>query len=516
MKLHELERLSPTQRRQFLKGLGVLLGATTLDPQLRFAVNELVGGTAYAQTAAELPTYFIEIDLRDQWDQGHVFVAPGLASKTDLVRGATGRRAALYYTQAELQKNVVNGTDVYLTADSAALKPHLDSIAMVDTCELSMGAIHGHEAANAVRSPGRTYDSNVAGKTAMYRLDPVSNFPQGCEAFFSSTPTPASLHNYFSKQQDPALKNGVAFKFISRSLHTVYHFAAGLAGAELDRKQTVASLLSAFPNTTVDANVLAKKEYADAFTKILQRLDRKYLEERRMTAKVMEGHQSNLDESNKTLYVGTPKVISLPLTAEERAFWSEGVPAQVDGGAPKANIWEQAAYAFKLVSNNMVRSVALEFDFLDVHDTRPEAQVRTEAKQISLPLARLIQKLKEANIYDRTLIAVYTVDGSRSPAGNSAGNEGKNTVILAGGMIKGGYYGDVRVASNVTDGHVYSFHAPDPLTGTLMPGKTDNSGRLPGSTLWRTVMKALKVPDTLCDQFPDVRGVKPIPYLLKA
>ncbi|MGQ0507683.1 MAG: DUF1501 domain-containing protein [Myxococcaceae bacterium] len=514
MKLHELERLSPFQRRQFLKGLGVLLGAATVDPLFRHDVNELVGGAAYAQSAA-LPTYFIEVNLRDQWDQGHVFVAPGLATATGLQRGATGRLAALYFTPEELKKYVVNGTDVYLTADSADLQPHLDSIAMIDTCELSQGEIHGHEAANALRSPGRSY-AQTAGKTPMYQLDPVSNFPQGCEAFFSSTPTPASLHNYQAKLLDRSLRNGIALKFISRSLHTVYHFAAGLPGAELDRKQTVASLLSAYPDSVVDANILATKESADLFTRILQRMDKKYLELRSLSTTGQASHQTTLEEGNKTLYVGTPKLISLPLTTEERAFWSAGVPNQVDAGNPKANIWEQMAYAFKLVSNDMTRSVALEFDYVDVHDTRPEAQVRTEAKQVSLPLARLIQKLKEAGIYDRTLIAIYTVDGSRAPAGESTGGEGKNTVILAGGMIKGGYYGDVRVASNLAAGHVYSYHAPDPVTGALMPGRIDNIGRLAGAPVWRTVMKALKVGDALCDQFPDVRGISPIPYLLKA
>ncbi len=512
MKLPELERLSPLQRRRFLKGLGAFFGAATLDPALRFAAKDLIGGTAFAATPP--PYYFIEINLRDQWDQGHVFVAPGLATFSGLRRGSTGRNAAVYFTQEELKKYQVNGTDVYLTGDSASLQPHLDSIAMIDTCELTTGAIHGHEAANPLRSPGRSYKEE-AGKGAMFKLDPVSNFPQGCEAYYSTTPTPASLHNHFIKQQDPAARNGIAFKGISRSVHTVYHYAAGLPGAELDRKQSISSLLAAFPNTTVDLNILAKKEYAEAFTAVLQRLDRKYLADRKLGAKVADSHGSNLAEAQKTLYVGTPKIISVPLTPEERAFWSEGVPPQFDGGSPKANIWEQVAYAFKLVSNDLVRTVALEFDFYDVHDSRPESNVRTMAKQLSLPLSRLIQKLKEANLYDRTLVAVYTVDGSRSPAADSSGGEGKNSVILAGGMVKGGYYGDVRVASNVSNGHVYSYHAPDPSTVSLMPGKTDNSGRLAAAPLYRTVMKALNLPDALCDQFPDVKGQKPIPYLLK-
>jgi arylsulfatase A-like enzyme len=82
-----------------------------------------------------------------------------------------------------------------------------------------------------------------------------------------------------------------------------------------------------------------------------------------------------------------------------------------------------------------------------------------------LPLVRLIESLKAAGLYENTLIAIYTLDGGRAPAANSSGGEGKSGLMLAGGMIQGGYYGDVGIAGDDGDGHVYSYSAPDPATG---------------------------------------------------
>jgi hypothetical protein len=135
-------------------------------------------------------------------------------------------------------------------------------------------------------------------------------------------------------------------------------------------------------------------------------------------------------------------VVELPLTAEEQTYWSAGVPnqqctvgdseaidcgdseANANTGFVKAQVWEQFAYASKLLRGGVVRSIALEFDFMDLHGdgVRTEQVVRTQARQCALPLARLIQSLKDAGLYDRTLIAVYTLDGSRRPAANSYGN----------------------------------------------------------------------------------------------
>lgn len=511
MKIPEIEAMSRLERRRFLKTLGVFLGAAAAGPSLRYACNELAGGAAFAQTAgAADQTYFIEIGLRDQWDQAHVMVAPGLATNGNLRRGINGNMAALYYGGGELRQRTVNGTQVFLTDDSAELEPHLNDIALIDSNELCDGPIHGHEGTNPLRSPGRAHEQ-TAGKLAVFSNDPTSNFPGGNDAHYSSTPTPATLHNYRQKQLDGALKNGFAFKGIARDIHTVYHFGAGLPGAELDRMQSKGQLFNAFPARVEDFNVVSKPEHASVIQRILKRVDGRYLAARKLSDAAKEGHTAALEEAKGRLYVQAPRVISLPITAAEEAYWRSGVPDQVAGGPVRAQPWEQAAYASKILSNDLARSIALEFEFVDQHGGRPEAMVRTMAQQASRPLARLITSLKAAGIWDRTLIAMYTVDGSRAVDADSYGNRGKNTLILAGGMIRGGYWGDIRVAGNSGSGHDYSYHGPDLTTG--MP--TASESRLPSNRVWRTVMKALKVPDALCAQFPDVAGASALPFLLK-
>ncbi len=506
----DLEKMHPASRRKFLKLMGMALAAPAVPAALRFAANDMVGQAYAEESALNKATYLVELNLRDQWDHGHLFVAPGLATKGDLRRGERGRQAAIFYRPEELTKG---STGVYLTPESKLLAPHLDSIAMIDCCELSMGAIHGHESANALRSPGRDYKSG-AGRMAMFKNDPVANFPAGCEAFYSSTPTPASLHNYVQKQMDPTLRNGIAFKGISRSIHTGYHFAAGLPSAELDRIQSRAALFEAFPESVEDLDVVPTAKEAEIFARILNRADPRFLRARRHPDKAVDGHIAAISEAQTLLHNGAKKIIRMPLSVEEEAYWKQGIP---DGPKNvKAQIWEQMAWAYKLISNRLTASVALEFDYVDVHDERTPAQMATETKQAAISLCRMIEQLKKAGIYDRTLIAIYTTDGSRSPAAGSAGNEGKNTIILAGGMIKGGYYGDIRTAGNDGDGHKYVYHAPDPVTGVAGEGRTDDEGRVPGSAVWRTVMKALKIDDSVCAKFPDVASAKPLPYLLKA
>ena len=126
--------------------------------------------------------------------------------------------------------------------------------------------------------------------------------------------------------------------------------------------------------------------------------------------------------------------------------------------------------------------------------------------------------MKDLGVWDRTLIALYTLDGSRRPAANSYGNDGKGTVVLAGGMIKGGYYGDIRVTKDLTDGHQYGFLPPDPSTGlpmgTPITAWGDASKRTPSADLWLTVMKALGVPDDLAKKFPDVQKGRVHSYML--
>lgn len=506
-KCRELERMSPPSRRRFLKLMGAALAAPLVPEALRYAAHEMCG-VAHADVPGQ-PKYLIEINLRDQWDHGQLYVAPGLATHTNLRRGEFGRQCAMFFQQTDL---VQFPNRVYLTPQSMELEPHVDSIAMIDCCELSVGAIHGHESGNPMRSPGRTYASG-GGRLEMYLNDPVDNFPQGCEQFYSSTPTPASFFNYWNKKNDPAARNGVAFKGISRGIHTAYHFGAGLTGSELDRIQSRDMLFDAFPATVEDLNVLRNDQEAAAMAEILAAVDPKFLERRRFSDLAITNHEQNVLEAEKLLYSGQTKLISLPLTEEEVAYWGTDIPDQV-GVNIKAQIWEQVAWAYKLVSNDLCRSVALEFDYVDVHDQRTMGQMEVETKQASRALARLIAKLKEAGIYDRTLIAIYCTDGGRAPAAGSQGNEGKNTVILAGGMIKGGYYGDVGVAGDDGDGHSYSYAAPRLDNGQPGTSVTDSSNRLAGKHVWRTVAKALGIPDSEASQFPDVADGQALDWML--
>jgi hypothetical protein len=505
-----IESLPPVERRRFMKLLGLALAAPAVPAGLRFAARELALGEAKAaEMEGQEPIYFIEINLRDQWDFGHVFVAPGLATEQNLIRGSDGRKCAMYFMPEEL---LARPNNVYLTPLALPLDPHLDTIAMIETCEHGIGDIHGHEASNALRSPGRS-KTGGAGRMSMADNEPVPYAP-GNQDHFSSTPTPASLHNYWMRQLDPTVRSGVAFKGIGRD-HTAYHFGAGLPGAELDRAQTRQSLFSAFPDALEDFNVLPSAQQANALIDVLTQADSGFLDKYGYVESVDSVHQANLDNSRNLLYVGEPKLISLPLTEAEIAYWSEGVPDQVTS-KPKANIWEQCAWAFKLISNDLVRTFAIEFDYIDWHDQRPEMIMDTLAHQTVLPLARLIESLKLAGLYERTVIAVYTLDSGRSPAANSAGNEGKCGLMLAGGMIKGGYYGDVGVDGPEGNGHRYYYRSPDPATGEPTPKVTDSSGRLSGAHVWKTVTKAIGIPDDVTDQFPDVQGVPHLPWLLKS
>jgi len=229
----------------------------------------------------------------------------------------------------------------------------------------------------------------------------------------------------------------------------------------------------------------------------------------------------------------------LKLTAAEVARWSDGVPPQQctlgdltvlpcgydtsDTSFVKAQIWEQFAYASKLFRAGRARSIALEFDFMELHGdgVRTESVLRTQAQQVARPLARLITDLKAAGLYDRTVIAVYTLDGSRRPAANSYGNDGKGTIVLAGGRVKGGYYGDILITKDLSNGgHEYAFRAPDPSTGQLLPAVTawgERSKRTPSGAVWRTVMKALSIPETeYVDKFDaEIDDAVPLDFMLK-
>lgn len=514
--------LPSVERRRFMRNLGLMLGASA-TPGLRYAIEEAAFGTAHAQAMTSPGTFFIEINYRDQVDLGEVFVAPGLATATNLVRGENGDRCAMFYQQNELTLRPGNR---YLTPESMVLEPHLDTIAAIDTCELTPGAIHYHNAANRNRAPDCSY-TRGPGMGQMFANDPVSNFPQGCEEYYSAMPTPASLHNHLQKQLTPGIQNGVAIKGMTRSIHTVYHYGAGLPGAELDRMRSKRDLFAAFPKTTTTTpSILRTPAEGELFNRVLKRVDPKFLKSRKQTQATVDAHLGQLDEASIPLNRTSSMMFDLALTPEEISLWRTGVPEPtgdgfVEGqdGRPSSvefQIWEQYAFAAKLLTSGKTRTVSMECEFIDIHDRRPRKQMQVHSKQLALPLARLIDTLKAAGIYDRTTIAIFTADGSRPPAAGYSGDRGKNTVILAGGAIKGGYFGDIRLASTSADGHSYAYHMPDLVTGApVAQGVTDNSKRVPGKNVWRTIAKSMGVPDVMADGFAGVTGAAPLAFALR-
>jgi len=517
--------LPDIDRRRFMKRLGLLMGAS-LTPSLRFAMNETLFGTAHAQAvAANRPTYFVEINYRDQVDLGQVFVAPGLATASNLRRGDTGDACAMYVQPSNL---TMRPNNVWLTPESMALDPHLANIAWLDLGEMTQGAIHYHNSANRMRAPDCSYQRS-GGMGPMFDNDPVSNFPQGCEEYYSAIATPASLHNHLQKQLTPGVRNGIALKGITRSIHTVYHYAAGLQGGELDRMRSQANLFAAFPaTTTTTPSILGSPAEAELFSRLLKKVDPAYLKARKQTQSAIDLHVGQLNEAQVPLTRTSTMSFDLRLTTDERNYWRNGVPEPnndgfVEGqdGRPSQvefQIWEQYALATKLLLSGLTRTVALEGEFIDIHNQRPEKQMVVHAKQCALPLARMIEAFKTAGIWDRTLIAIFTADGSRPPGAGYSGDRGKNTCVLAGGMIRGGYFGDIRVAGDMGNGHSYSYHMPDLTTGQpIAQGSRDgdNSRRVPGGRVWRTIAKAFGAPDSLVNGFAPVANLQPLPFMLR-
>ncbi len=536
----EISAMHPGERRRFLKLMGAALAVPALPAALRFAFNELAGGEKFANAAvASEGTIFLEFNYRDQVDLMHVFVPPGLAQYTGPKRGVNGEELSLFHDQSALIKSPT--TNHYLTPDSAELLPYVDNIAIVDTGEATIGNVHGHEGGNGMRSPGRVMDGGASGKNAMYLIDaPVEGANgAGSEKLYTTTPTPATLHNYYQKSLDSTLKNGFTFKGISRFKHSVYHYGAGLAGAELDRYKSKDSLFTAFPEVAADASLVPTSGQADLLVRMMKSVDTR-LFKRRYSEAALANHVAQMDETRNLLHIDNPKVVTVPLTPEEADYWGKDVPAQqctegdlavvecskdatqdaANAVFSKAQIWEQFGYASKILGSGITRSASLEFDFMDLHGdgARPEGVLKIQGKQASMPLARLIKHMKSLGVWDRTLIAVYTLDGSRRPAANSYGDSGKGTMILAGGMIKGGYYGDIRITKDMGTGHEYGFLPPDPTTGMPMGTPVTEWGakdkRTPSADMWLTVMKALGIPDTLAKSFPDTKNGTVHNYML--
>ena len=509
-KLERFEKMPLEQRRKFLKALGMALASPLVPIDLRVACNEILLGRAYAEAQAALrPTYFIEVNLRDQWDFGHIMVAPGLATFPNLRRG-TDSRVALYDDPNTLQRHPNN---VFLTREGRHLAPHIDTVALVELCELSMGEVHGHEAGNAVRSPGRSYNAGP-GRLPMWLLDPRGG-RVSAEDHYSSTPTPAIIHNYCQRQLDSSTRTGIAYKGINRGISMAcYHFAANLNDAQIDRFQNTDSIVSAFRNVTPPSTVMT--QHAGLITELIRLADENFATRFGLGRNAEDNHKTQLNGLTGRLG-STPPIFNLQLTNEERAAWGTGVPHD---GHPddrgKAQLWEQMAFASKLVTNRVVRTVALEFDYEDVHSGRDEAVLRAMGLQVAMPLARLIQTLKDAGIYDDTVIACFTLDGGRSPIAASTGAEGKNGVLLAGGKIRGGYYGDIRVVGTNGDRHDFSYHRTDDNGNPIPDGSRDNGGRTSGGSIWKTICKAIGVPSGLYNSFPDVRNEPEMNFLLRS
>ncbi len=310
----------------------------------------------------------------------------------------------------------------------------------------------------------------------------------------------------------------------------MYHYGAGLPDAELTRLRRKTELFEQYGN-----GFHPTPEESQLLKDIRARVDLPYRKASGL------GYDNLADRFGK---LAARNVTQLPLTAQEVARWSSGVPPQkcTEGDImvhdcstddtqdatsavfSKAQIWEQFAYSSKLFRAGRVSSVALEFDFMDVvgDGSRPESVQRTYAKQAARPLARLIEDLKAAGLYDRTLIAIYTLDGSRRPAANSFANDGKGTILLAGGKVRGGYYGDITITKDLpSGGHEYAFRAPDPATGQLLTPVTDwgdKSKRTPSGSVWRTVIKAMGIPESeYVGRFdPAIDNAVPLDFMLKS
>lgn len=504
---------SQQERRRFLHFATAILATPLLSPEVRHAAHELLIGKAYAADQNGLPAInFIEINLRDQWDFGHAFVPPGIASHNgEIGIGESGRRLPLYCRRNQITSEVGN---YWLTPDAAELRPHLDTIATCELYELTSGPIHGHEAANAIRSPGRSQASGGS-RSQMWLND--GGGEQGNEYHWSSSPTPAALHNHWMHQINPSVRNAAAFKTMIK-FHTVYHHSAGLSQAQPDRLQSREAILNAFKSLGNNASqqIMPSRKEADELIANLKRIDSRFIAKYGFRESGQFSYLDVIQGSSKNLFDSSSVTTNaLALTAEEQAYWNAGIP---DNGNNRALVGELAAWSTKLITSGVLRTVAYEWLLDDLHDARPSGQIVNMARQFALPLARMITQLKAAGVYDNTVIMVNSLDGGRTPHAESSGDEGKNTMILAGGRIKGGYFGDIRL-SPIQDGinkTVY-YHRPEANgTPTNSPVENrDGGNRVPGRDGWRTLMKALNIPDALAASFPDTQAGVVQSYMLR-
>jgi hypothetical protein len=516
----DLRRLSPLSRRRLLTALAASPFVAAYGRSGLVKAVDMLFGSQEAYAAPNPIKYFIEINLRDQWDFMHFMVPPGLATHNGLIRAAKGEKGeeALCGLYQDPKTLIDAGNGIYLTNDSKDVKPHVANIAAVETIELCIGTIHGHEAANALRSPGRGYRADE-GKTAMWLGDDATQQDAGGDEFlYSSSPTPAMVHLNLARQMN-ANARAVALKFLGRAdkKHTVYHHAAGLSDKGFQRIQSREQLVQAFESAR-PVDPLSPTEL-QAMQSVLKRLDGNFLKRMRFTDPGAKSHGEHL-EGFFNRAAQNAKDLVLTLTDDEKLAWGDGVPKE-SSGAPRMHLWEQAAIATKLLEKDAVSTVAMEFSFDDLHGTRPKNEVTHQGAIIGMVLSRLIAKLKSTeteigNLFDNTLIMLNSTDGGRSPAVDSYGDSGKNSMILIGPGIKGGYYGDIRVAKTEGNAHTYSYHMPNFKTGqTETQGQLDNSGRIPGAVAYRTLLSAMGAPVDMLKSFPDVGEGERLSFMLK-
>lgn len=509
MKFDALEKMAPNERREFLKFVAALIALPIVSPRTREAIAEVIlGSPAHAQGTG--PMNFLEICFRDQWDFQCLFVPPGVAAAYANVQGR------LPPAGAPIQERL----GFYVTPNAAELRPHLDDIAVMELGEVCVGSVHAHEAANPLRSPGRSY-TQTAGKIDMATVDKrPGGRVAGNEVYYSSSPTPAILHNYYSKLTTPTLTNGVILRSTLRAdVHTYYHFEGNLANAQADRYFDRSTFLNRFGNTTVSPTLTSAQKHGALIAQFVKRLDDAYLARALAnTARPKQG--ANADALQTLFNNSTAPPLSLQLTATEESYWKNGVGEQVvcpGDDAQQCTVqpgkWhpsELFAYAGKLFLSGRVRTVAIDLDMTDVHTNRTKFMMDTQAAQSGKTLARLITFLKNNNLWSNTVIAMYTLDGSRGMDSNTTGQDTKNAVVLAGGKIRGGYYGDIRF----TNGSFY-YHRPDDAGNPVATGTTGAGQRVPAADIYKTVLSAAGVPLATIDGFSDARPGKVLNYMLK-
>ncbi|MES3038867.1 MAG: DUF1501 domain-containing protein [Bdellovibrionota bacterium] len=519
MKFDDFEKLSPIERREFLKFLGGFLALPLIPSSTKAALIEVVLGPQAAAQSVAPAINFLEINFRDQWDFGHLFVPPSIAKNYANVKSGI----------ALFDNPIAERNNFYVTPQAEELRPHLDSIAVMELGECVLPgntSVHGHEAGNPLRSPGRS-QTQSGNKRDMATVDlRPGGRVAGNEILYSTTPTPAVLHNYYSKSVSPNLKNGVNLRSTVRSsIHTFYHFEGNLNNAQVDRffdQNTFLSNFKTADGTAAPSTTLVQKNGA-ILAKLLKRVDEAYMK-RVLSDPIRQSQHSSKLTSLETKLGGiaAPQPFAgVTLTAAEKSYWTSGITAQLscpgDNSstceiAPQSwHVGELFGYASKLFQSQQVRSVAIDFDVSDVHTNRTPFLMRTMAQQSGMTLARLIQDLKNKGLYDKTLIAMYTLDGSRSPQLSSTGDGTKNSIILAGGMVKGGYYGDLNVEA---DGSITYFRPDD--NGNPIPGGTKGRDlRVPAADIYRTIAKLAGIPDALLNTLPDVAAGKFLTYVAK-